>query len=200
MWDLVPWPGIKPGPLHWQVDSYPLCPQGRRGSKLLCTIFYVDMLPFLLGIYRWKTSFEDPLEKGMATCSSILAGEFHGQRSPVGHSPWSQKELDTTEQLTHTHTHTYDLFLTLRRTGRLFSKVTAPFYIPADSVWGLQFFHIHPNTYLSFDCNHPSGCEMLSLWSCFAFLWKLTMLSVFSCLLATCIPSFEEMVLCPIFS
>ena len=52
----------------------------------------------------------------------------------MGHSPWSQKELDTTEQLTHTHTHTYDLFLTLRRTGRLFSKVTAPFYIPADSV------------------------------------------------------------------
>ena len=100
---------------------------------------------------------------------------------------------------THTHTHTYDLFLTLRRTGRLFSKVTAPFYIPADSVWGLQFFHIHPNTYLSFDCNHPSGCEMLSLWSCFAFLWKL-MLSVFSCLLATCITYFEEMVLCQIFS
>ena len=24
---------------------------------------------------------EDPLEKEMATCSSILAGKFHGQRS-----------------------------------------------------------------------------------------------------------------------
>ena len=31
---------------------------------------------------------EDPLEKGMATHSSILPGEFHGQRSLAGYSPW----------------------------------------------------------------------------------------------------------------
>ena len=30
-----------------------------------------------------------------------LSGEFHGQRSRVGYSPWSCKELDTTEWLTH---------------------------------------------------------------------------------------------------
>ena len=27
-------------------------------------------------------------------------GEFHGQRSLVGNSPWGRKELDTTERLT----------------------------------------------------------------------------------------------------
>ena len=32
--------------------------------------------------------WEDPLEKGMATHSSIFPGEFHGQRSLAGHSPW----------------------------------------------------------------------------------------------------------------
>ena len=42
---------------------------------------------------------EDPLEKGMATHSSILAGEFHGQRSLVGYSPRGRKELDMTERL-----------------------------------------------------------------------------------------------------
>ena len=36
-------------------------------------------------------------EEGMATLSSILAGEFHGQRSLVGFSPWGCKELDTTK-------------------------------------------------------------------------------------------------------
>ena len=36
----------------------------------------------------------------MATHSSILPGEFHGQRSPAGYSPWGQKESDTTERLT----------------------------------------------------------------------------------------------------
>ena len=35
-----------------------------------------------------------------------MLGEFHGQRSLVGYSPWGGKELNMTEQLTHTHTHT----------------------------------------------------------------------------------------------
>ena len=43
---------------------------------------------------------EDPLEKGMAAHPSILAGEFHGQKSPPGYSPWGSKELDMTKQLT----------------------------------------------------------------------------------------------------
>ena len=42
-------------------------------------------------------SWEDPLEEGMATHSSILPGESHGQRSLAGCSSWSCKELDTTE-------------------------------------------------------------------------------------------------------
>ena len=31
----------------------------------------------------------------------FLSGEFHGQRSLVGYSPWGHKESDTTEWLTH---------------------------------------------------------------------------------------------------
>ena len=55
----------------------------------------------------WETwvrslGWKDPLEKGMATHSSVLAGESHGQSSLVGYSPWSCKESDTTERLTHT--------------------------------------------------------------------------------------------------
>ena len=45
---------------------------------------------------------EDPLEKGMATHSSILAGEFHRQRSLAGYSPRDCKESAMTERLTHT--------------------------------------------------------------------------------------------------
>ena len=43
---------------------------------------------------------DDPLEEETATQSSILAWRIHGQRSLVGYSPWSPKELDTIEQLT----------------------------------------------------------------------------------------------------
>ena len=38
---------------------------------------------------------EDPLEKEMATYSSILTGESHGAGSLVGYSAWSYKESDT---------------------------------------------------------------------------------------------------------
>ena len=34
---------------------------------------------------------EDPLEQEMATHSSILAWETHGQRSLVGYSPWGHR-------------------------------------------------------------------------------------------------------------
>ena len=36
----------------------------------------------------------------------VFFGEFHGQKSLAGFSPWGHKESDTIEQLTHTHTHT----------------------------------------------------------------------------------------------
>ena len=40
---------------------------------------------------------EDPLEEEMATHSIFLLEKSHGQRSLAGYSPWSRKELDTTE-------------------------------------------------------------------------------------------------------
>ena len=51
---------------------------------------------------RWVRSLggEDPLEKGVATHSSILPEESQGQRSLAGYSPWGRKESDMTEQLT----------------------------------------------------------------------------------------------------
>ena len=44
--------------------------------------------------------WEDPLEKEMATHSSILAWRIRGQRSLASYNPWGHKESDTTEQLT----------------------------------------------------------------------------------------------------
>ena len=41
--------------------------------------------------------WEDPLEEGMETRSSIKPGESNGQRSLVDYSPWGHKESDKTE-------------------------------------------------------------------------------------------------------
>ena len=42
-------------------------------------------------------SREDPLEKGMATHSSILAWKSYEQRNLAGYSPWGSKESDTND-------------------------------------------------------------------------------------------------------
>ena len=40
----------------------------------------------------------------MTTHSSLfLPGEFHGQRSLAGYSPWGHEESDVTEVTWHTH-------------------------------------------------------------------------------------------------
>ena len=39
---------------------------------------------------------EDPLEESMAT-PVFLPGEFHGQRSLAGYSPWGREELDMSD-------------------------------------------------------------------------------------------------------
>ena len=47
----------------------------------------------------WSLGGEEPLEKGKLT-PIFLPGEFHGQRSLAGYSPWGHKESDMTEQPT----------------------------------------------------------------------------------------------------
>ena len=70
----------------------------------------VKNLPAMQETWVWSPGQEGPVEKGVATHSSVLAWELHGQRSLEGYSPWGGKELDMTEQIpphTHKHTHTH---------------------------------------------------------------------------------------------
>ena len=63
----------------------------------------VNNLPAMCETWVRFLGWEDPLEKGMATHTSILAWSIPrgawGQRSLVGYSPWGLKESDTTERL-----------------------------------------------------------------------------------------------------
>ena len=56
---------------------------------------------------------EDPLEKKLPT-SVFLPGEFHGQRSLVGYTPWGGKEVDTAEWLTLSLFHTHSCSCSIR--------------------------------------------------------------------------------------
>ena len=80
---------------------------GTPGDRAPQRLFQPSVLPpspLALGGCPHPTSKfwgqEDPLEKGTAAHSSILAWDFHGLRSLVGYSPWCRKKPDTTERLT----------------------------------------------------------------------------------------------------
>ena len=57
----------------------------------------VKNLPTMCETQIQSLGQEDPLKKGMATYSSVLAWRVHGQRCLVGPSPWGCRELDMTE-------------------------------------------------------------------------------------------------------
>ena len=70
----------------WMADSiYRYLPCGSDIKESACN---------MRDLGSWSLGWEDALEKGKATHSSILAGEFHEL-----YSPWGGKESDTTEQL-----------------------------------------------------------------------------------------------------
>ena len=65
-------------------------------------------LPAMQETWVQPLSWEDPLEEGMATHSSILAWRIPRTEEPGGYSPQGCRELVTTEcTCAHTHTHTH---------------------------------------------------------------------------------------------
>ena len=72
-----------------------------------------QMVKCLLAMWETRVrslGWEDPLEKEMATRSSILAS--HGRRSLVGYIPGGHKELDTTEGLHYTMVEVVKIMVT----------------------------------------------------------------------------------------
>ena len=101
----LPHPGIEPAPpvspalaggffYQWATWDVPIWSQLFRKSWTSLVAQTVKCLAYNvgdLGSILWKRKWQ-PIPV-------ILPGKSHGQRSMVGYSPWSHKELDMTEQL-----------------------------------------------------------------------------------------------------
>ena len=59
----------------------------------------VKNVPEMRETWVRSLGWEDPLEKGMATRSSILAWKIPRTEEPGGYSPRGRRELDMTDQL-----------------------------------------------------------------------------------------------------
>ena len=71
----------------------------------------IKNLPTMQETWIWFLGWEDPLEKEMATHSSIVAWRIPGTGSLVGCHLWARNESDTTERL---HFLSFFLCLCLR--------------------------------------------------------------------------------------
>ena len=67
--------------------------------------------PTMWEVWVHSLGWEDPLEKGTATHSSILAWEIPWTEEPGRLQSQGHKESDTTEQLTHTQGISIDISL-----------------------------------------------------------------------------------------
>ena len=96
-----------------QENGYPLpllgFPGGSEGKESAVWETWVRFL-----------GFKDPLEKGMAT--DFLPGEFQGQRSLVGSSPWACKESDM-KWVTNTFTFIFNMIRSVPVRKKVFNKV-----------------------------------------------------------------------------
>ena len=74
----------------------------------------VKRLPTMQETRVQSLGWEVPLEKEMATHSSILAWKIPWTKSPVGSSPWGRKQSDTTERLQFSSVLSEQLHLILK--------------------------------------------------------------------------------------
>ena len=89
----------------------------------------VKSLPAVQETQIRSLGWEDPLEKGMANHSSILAWRIPW-KSLVGYSQWVLKELDTAKQLTHTRINDVNHAILSKATFSLdMSYFQGPFYL-----------------------------------------------------------------------
>ena len=69
-----------------------------KGSSLVAQM--VKGLPAMWETLVQSLGQEEPWGREWQPTPVFLPGEFHGQKSLVGYSPWDGKESDTTERLT----------------------------------------------------------------------------------------------------
>ena len=75
-------------------------------KQIVVHIYICTYLGFPCGDARDSDSvlgWEDPLEEGMATHSSVVAWRLPWTENMVGYSPWDHKELDMTEATEQEH-------------------------------------------------------------------------------------------------
>ena len=126
----------------------------------------------------------------------FLPGEFYGQRSLAGYSPWGRKESDMTKWLTHTHMYEYmyiyicirmcmwrrhwqptSVFSARRSHGESLSLVGYRCRVRHDSAKSTHMciYHLSLIHFITIDISLPSTLKFLevAIWSIWEYLTQI---------------------------
>ena len=74
----------------------------------------VKNLPTMQETWVWTLGLAIPWRRAWQPTPVFLSGEFHGQRSLVGYSPWGRQESDTSEWLALSLSYIYNVKIALK--------------------------------------------------------------------------------------
>ena len=93
-------------------------PGSSDGKESACNAGYLGRKDSWVGKIPWRRAWQPT--------PVFLLGEFHGQRSLAGYSPWSRKDSDTTGQLTVSLSLSLLRFLSLKDSRYHYSSPQSP--------------------------------------------------------------------------
>ena len=136
----------------------------------------IKNLPVMRETWVWSLGRKDSLEKGMATTLVFLPGEFHGQRSLGGYSPWRSQRVGHDWA-----TNTYK-----KRLGQGHAQRKKTTWIPREKIactsQGKKAQKEILLTWWSWTCSQPEPggkkfllCKTPGLWHSLQQAWKVKM-------------------------
>ena len=148
---------------HGTTDWFQIGKGVHQGCILSPCLFnlYAEYFMWSAGL-PWRRKWQSP--------PVLLPGKSHGQRSLVGYSPWSRKELDMAEWV---HFHFQNVLsitcLHLTKWGENTVKISSLFL---GKEWGVFYKHLHqiPHFTLPRVISPTKTCEMLLLDEAWAYL------------------------------
>ena len=155
--------------VHWVTKSWTLPSDWTDLYNQIYTFVWGSWKPgsFCQGDKKVSIKYQGWRRKWQPT-PVFLPGEFHGQRSLVGYSPWGRKESDTTKQLNH------QVIRERRKTQRntwkrnaTFQKLLCTGLRMRTGGWGSKLARRTPCFYCCFGRTFPSPtrCHFIIRWS-----------------------------------
>ena len=153
------WVWVNSGSCQWTERPGMLQSMGSQrvgynwATELNWSVFHLLSVPDNTSLYEYTTFIYSSVDTWVV---SIIGAIMHSaaMNIPLQFSMWTYILILSIYLEVELLDHMVTLYLTSWRTAKVFYKVSAPFYVPTENIWGFQSFHILVNA-----CYMPAGLK-----------------------------------------